>query len=84
MLASKETVFEGNTLICIVDDEPIDGEVISVLDEGVDLCYLEGYKSRNEVVPWKDIVAKLDMRLPSISVGDGTYEGNFLEFKPDE
>lgn len=80
------SVSVGNTLICMIDEwnrgdkQAFDGHVTRKNERGVDVCYLSGYRSRNDFVEWKDVVAKLDMRCKRVSVADGAFEGHFRVF----
>lgn len=88
------SVSVGDTLICMIDEwnrgdkQAFDGHVTWKNERGVDVCYLSGYRSRNDFVEWQDVVAKLDMRCKRVSVADGAFEGHFRVFasqnKPDE
>ena len=79
--ASQENIKVKNIIICFIDGEAFDCNVLSTDENAAHVVYLEGYKSRNTFVPYKDIAAKLDKRKPRISVANGAFEGNFLEFK---
>jgi hypothetical protein len=80
------SVSVGDTLICMIDEwgrgekQAFDGHVTWKNGRGVDVCYLSGYRSRNDFVEWKDVVAKLDMRCKRVSVADGAFEGHFRVF----
>lgn len=83
----KDNIKVGNTLIFRCDEyrdgniTEYDGHVILVGDKGADLIYLSGYKSRNDFIPWKDIIAKVDKRKQWITLqGEAPYSGNFIEF----
>ena len=86
----KDNIKVGNTLIFRCDEyrdgviTEYDGHVQIVDEEGAHVIYLSGYKSRNDFIPWKDIIAKVDKRKPWISLqGDAPYSGNFIEFWRD-
>lgn len=80
------SVSVGDTLICMIDEwsrgdkQAFDGHVTWKNERGVDVCYLSGYRSRNDFVEWKDVVAKLDMRCKRVRVADGAFEGHFRVF----
>ena len=84
--ASPETIKVGNTLIFKCDEYrdghicEFDGTVQMISEKGVEVIYLSGYKSRNDFIPWKDIVAKVDKRLPYVSLKDVAFSGHFLVF----
>jgi hypothetical protein len=86
MLASKENVKVGNTIIFNCDEfrnndiQEFDGHVQIVDDEGVHVVYLSGYRSRNDHILWADVLAKLDKRKPYIKLTNATYSGHFVEF----
>ena len=80
------SVSVGDTLICMIDEwnrgdkQAFDGTVTWKNQRGVDVCYLSGYRSRNDFVEWKDVVAKLDLRCKRVRVADGAFEGHFQVF----
>lgn len=82
----NENIKVGDTLICMIDEwgrgekSAFDGHVTWMNSRGVDVSYLSGYRSRNDFVPWADIVAKLDMSQPRVLVADGAFEGHFAVF----
>ena len=84
--ASPETIKVGNTLIFKCDEYrdghicEFDGTVQMISEKGVDMIYLSGYKSRNDFIPWKDIVAKVDKRLPYVYLKDIAFSGHLLVF----
>lgn len=85
--AIDSCVSKGDTLICMIDEwrlgakQAFDGNVISKTEKGVELCYLSGYRSRNDFVEWKDVVAKLDLRCKRVKVADGAFVGHFRVFE---
>ena len=54
-----------DVLICMIDEwgkgekEAFDCRITSIRKDGVDVCYLSGYRSRNDFVPWADVVARV-------------------------
>lgn len=86
MIASQESIKKGNTIIFNVDEyrdgniDQFDGHVLSVSDQGVSVVYLSGYKSRNDDICWKDVIAKLDKRRPWIKLSQAPFSGHFAEF----
>jgi len=72
-----------DVLICMIDEwgkgekEAFDCHITSIRKAGVDVCYLSGYRSRNDFVPWADVVARVDMTRPIIRVADGAFRGHF-------
>jgi hypothetical protein len=87
MMLAKGNVKEGDVIIAMIDEwrngekSAFDGNVLFVNDKGAEVVYLSGYRSRNDFVEWANIVAKVDRRKPVISVADGTFSGNFMEFE---
>ena len=47
------------------------GHIVTINEEGdsVNVCWLQGYHSRNDDVPIKDIVAKSDGRCSLVTIG---------------
>lgn len=86
MIASKENIKINNIIIFKCDEYgnghimEFDGHVQSINDNGVNVLYLSGYKSRNDFIPWKDIIAKLDKRKPYITLKNSSFRGHFIEF----
>jgi ABC-type branched-subunit amino acid transport system substrate-binding protein len=86
MKASSINIKKGNVIVFNCDEyrngntSEYDGHVVSVCDKGVDVIYLSGYKSRNDFIKWKDILAKLDRRKPWIKLTNAAYKGQFLQF----
>ena len=82
--ASALTVELGDTVICMIDEwrsgtkSDFDGTVTAFNDKGVDVLYLSGYRSRNDFVPWADVLAKLDRRADRVQVPGTSYEGHFV------
>jgi len=74
----------GDTVICMIDEwgsgrkSDFDGTVMAIDDTGVDVIYLSGYRSRNDFVEWRDVLAKLDKRVKRVSVPGTSYEGHFV------
>ncbi|TWU51478.1 hypothetical protein [Rubripirellula reticaptiva] len=63
------------------DGEWFDGNVLSVWDDGVNVVYLEGYKSRGpDRVEWNRIRARVDSNSPHVDLGDVPYKGHFEVF----
>lgn len=71
---NKQNVKPDDTVICMIDEwndgtkSAFDGAVISVDDEGVEVIYLSGYRSRNDKVKWEDVKAKVDERKPWVDL----------------
>jgi hypothetical protein len=86
MNAEMKDVKEDDVIIFRVDEyrsgskSEFDGNVQFVREEGVDVIYLSGYKSRNDFIPWSDILAKVDMSKPRVSLESAPYEGHFQVF----
>jgi len=86
MKANKEDLKPGHTIVFKCDEynngevSEFDGEVISVEDTGVHVIYLSGYKSRNDFIPWKDILAKVDKRKAYIQLPNAPYSGRFVVY----
>ena len=84
--AGRESVKAGDTLIFKCDEfrngdtREFDGQVQEVNDDGVDVIYLSGYRSRNDFIPWCYVLAKLDKRKPYIDLTNAPYKGHFVEF----
>lgn len=57
-----------------------DGTVLSVNNLGVDVLYLSGYRSRNDFIPFEDIIAKLDLKKPIIHLKNAPFTGRFIEY----
>ena len=87
MKASSEIISTGDDLIFNVDEyrrgkkEPFDGTVISVQATGVDVIYLSGHRSRNDFIPWCDIIAKADLKMPKVTLENAPFTGHFLIFE---
>ena len=87
MKASPETISVGNDLIFNVDEyrrgkkEPFDGTVKRVQSTGVDVIYLSGHRSRNDFIPWCDIIAKVDLSMPRVSLENAPFNGHFAVFE---
>lgn len=88
--AWADTVKVGDTLICLIDEwrrgkkDGFDGEVLSIDDDGVNVVYLSGYRSRNDHVPWEDIIARPCESEPYISLSPwgAPFRGQFEVFQP--
>lgn len=87
MKADRKNIKVGNTIIFRCDEfrdgsvYEFDGQVLIVNDGGVDVIYLSGYRSRNDFIPWSDILAKLDKRKPYITLSNAPYRGHFVEYE---
>jgi len=59
------------------EEETFDGNVISVDNDNksVSVCYLEGYKSRTDVIPFNKMIAKHDPNGEEMKFG-GYIRGN--------
>ena len=63
------------------DSEWFDGDVLSVWDNGVNVIYLEGYKSRGpDRIEWNCIRARVDLQFPYVDIEDVPYKGHFEVF----
>jgi len=86
MQANSETIKVNNTIIFRCDEwrdgnkSEFDGQVQLVREKGVDVVYLSGYRSRNDFIPFCDIIAKLDKRRPVKSLKNAPFRGHFVEF----
>ena len=86
MKASKESIKVDDVIIFRVDEwrdgtkTEFDGNVQSVRDDGLDLIYLSGHRSRNDFIPWSDVIAKVDRSQPRVKLDNAPYSGNFLQF----
>ncbi len=87
MKANPETIKTNNTIIFSCDEwrdgnkNEFDGTVQSVSDDGAHVVYLSGYRSRNDFIPFSDIIAKLDKRRPVRSLKNAPFRGHFIEFE---
>ena len=85
-MKKKDRPKEGDTVIFKVDEyrngsvSEFDGHVLSKTDLGVDVVYLSGYKSRNDFIPWGDLIAKLDLSMPIITLKNAPFTGHFIEY----
>lgn len=85
-VASIDNIKPDNTIIFNCDEyrdgnvNQFDGQVLYVTEEGAEVVYLSGHSSRNDLIPWKDILAKLDKRKPYISLSNAPFKGHFIEF----
>ena len=86
-MKAKDSIKVGNTVIFFVDEyrkgkkEEFDGQVQSIREDGVSVIYLSGYRSRNDFIPWEDVVAKVDGRKPYKRLERASYSGKFLVFE---
>ena len=86
MKANNSTVLSDDVIIFRVDewrDERMcefDGHVLYTNLIGAEVVYLSGFRSRSDLIPWKDIIAKVDKSLPWIKLEDVPFSGNFLVF----
>ncbi len=87
MKASKETLKEGDKIIFRFaeyhDDDLLefDGTIYDVRDDGVDVLYLSGHRSRNDLVPYNQIIAKVDLDAPRIRLENAPFSGHFAVFE---
>lgn len=81
-----KNIIEGDIIIFRVDEfrdgniQEFDGNVLFVNNKGVDVVYLSGYRSRNDFIPYKDVIAKLDKSMPSITLKNAPFTGHFVEY----
>jgi hypothetical protein len=86
MKASKDAINKNNILICMIaeyrgeEKQAFDCHITSIEEKGINANYLSGYRSRNDFVPWKDIVAKVDKRKKIINLKDMGFRGKFEVF----
>ena len=86
MKANRDSIKENDVIIFKVDEYrdgrmcEFDGNVLWVRHDGVEVIYLSGFRSRNDLIPWKNIIAKVDKSLPWIKLEDAPFSGNFLVF----
>lgn len=84
--ASQHSIKVGDTVIfrCSPygdgDIGEFDGSVQSLSDMGINVSYLQGYKSMNDTIPFRDVIAKVDLSQPHIELKNAPYSGNFVEF----
>lgn len=82
----KAALSEGDTIIFRCDEWrdgrmcEFDGHVQGVRENGVDVLYLSGYRSRNNFIEWKDIIAKVDLSKPCVRLKDAPFSGHFHVF----
>jgi hypothetical protein len=85
-ICSADKINKGDTLICMIDEwnegdkESFDCHITSFEETGVNVIYLSGFRSRNDFVPWEDVVAKVDLGKPWIDLEGTVYKGNFEVF----
>lgn len=83
-----DDIKSGDVLICSIDEwrdgKPFnfDCHVLMKLNGGFDVVYLSGFRSRNDFVPYKDIIAKVDLTMPIVDI-DG-FSGHFKVFNHGE
>lgn len=83
---AEEVVKTGDTIIFRVDEYrdnrmlEHDGQVIFIKDQGVEVVYMSGYKTRHDIIPWQDVIAKLDLSKPYIDLKKAPYKGHFDVF----
>lgn len=90
MKANKTTISVGDKIIFYCDEYrdgnimEFDGSVQSINDEGVDVLYLSGYRSRNDFILFKDIIAKSDDTCERVDLRENTppvyYSGRLKVF----
>lgn len=84
-MEAKGNIKEGDTIVFhYVENTGMvceyDGQVQFVKEDYVAVIYLNGYRSRNGDIPWKDIQAKVDMDMPRIGLRYSSYRGHFQVF----
>ncbi len=85
-MIAKGNVKLDNICICMIDEyrsgekEAFDGHVQRIQDDGIHVCYLSGYKSRNDFVLWEDVIAKVDKRKARVTLEDRSFSGQFEVF----
>lgn len=86
MKADINTVKQDDTVIFLCDEyrngkkECFDGKVLYTTEQGAEVLYLSGYRSRNDLVPFEDIIAKVDLSMPEIKLDEHPYSGHFIKF----
>ena len=86
MKATQEDIKPKNIIIFKCDEfgsgniQEFDGHVQIVDEKGVDVVYSSGGRSRNDFIPYSDILAKLDKRKPYIKLANAPYSGHFIEY----
>lgn len=86
LVFASDKVAVNNVVICLVDEyrqgkkEAFDAHVQRVQDNGIDVIYLSGHRSRNDFVPWVDVLAKVDKRKPRIKLKNTPFSGHFEVF----
>lgn len=86
MKASEETIKKEDVIIFSVDEyrngnkQEFDGNVLFVKEDGAEVIYLSGHRSRNDLIPWEDIIAKVDMSQPRVKLENAPFSGHFLVF----
>lgn len=79
----RDSLSVGNVIIfncdefCNGDKQQFDGHIQIISDKGVDVIYLSGYRSRNDFIEWKDIIAKVDKRRKWVRLESAPFSGNF-------
>jgi hypothetical protein len=79
MEQAKAHVTKDDTIIFRVDEyrdgriSEFDGIVQSVKDAGVHVIYLSGYRSRDDFIPWFDVIAKVDRSQPIIELENAPF-----------
>lgn len=85
-MTPKGNVFADDVLICMIDEwnngkkNSIAGTVTYTTEDGADISYLSGYRSRNDFVKWEDMIAKIDKSLPWITLEEYNFSGQFQVF----
>ena len=70
-----------NVVICNIDEwsdgrvDTFDCNITDIREDGIDVIYLSGYRSRNDFVKWEDVLAKVDKRCTWKKVG--AFSGHF-------
>lgn len=86
MQANASTVKQDDTVIFLCDEyrdgrkECFDGKVLHTTDQGAEVLYLSGYRSRSDLIPFEDIIAKVDLSMPEIKLDEHPYRGHFIKF----
>lgn len=84
---SKKDLKPDDVIIFRVDEwrqgtkSEFDGHILSVNKKGVEVLYLSGYRSRNDFIPFADIIAKVDMSKPVITLKNAPFTGHFIEYR---
>ena len=85
MKASKENIKPNDVIIFLADEwrdgtKTDDGNALSVSSGKVELMYLSGHRTRYDVIPYSDVIAKVDKSQSRIKLDNAPFMGYFLQF----